>query len=101
MPCKTPSGRSTVGRVIGGRLWVKLISRQAFADYMKFRGETCKSLADKVGCHKSLIGHLRSGHRSTCGPATATAIEKQLNAPPGSLFVARVSHVYQGERQSA
>lgn len=80
---------------------MKLISRQALTDYMKFRGETCKSLADKVGCHKSLIGHLRSGHRSSCSPETAAAIEKQLNAPPGSLFVARVSHVYQDERQPA
>lgn len=76
-----------------GRFWVKLISRQALAQYMQHRGFTVRTLAGKVGCSHSLIGHLRSGKRSTCQPATAIAIEKALDAPVGSLFVPRVSTV--------
>lgn len=72
-----------------GRFWVQLIDRQTLIRYMEYRGESCSTLARKVGCHRSLIGHLRSGHRRTCQPLTARAIEKALNAPPGSLFVER------------
>ena len=79
--------------VIEGRFDVRLISTQAFADYMEFRGLTVRSLAYKVGCSRSVIGHLRAGERNTCKPATAKAIEKALNAPPGSLFVGKVSRV--------
>ena len=78
-----------------GRLWVRLISRQALRDYMKFRSETNRSLAEKCGpgVGRAIIGHLRSGERATCSTATARAIEKALNAPPGSLFVPEVSSV--------
>jgi len=79
--------------IIEGRFDVKLISAQAFADYMEFRGLTVRSLAYRVGCSRSVIGHLRSGERDTCKPTTAKAIEKALNAPPGSLFVGKVSRV--------
>jgi DNA-binding Xre family transcriptional regulator len=76
-----------------GRFWVKLISARVLADYMQHRDETVRSLATKVGCSASTIGHLRSGKRNTCKPAVAKAIEKHLNAPPGSLFVPQVSRV--------
>lgn len=76
-----------------GRFWVKLISARVLADYMTHRDETVRSLADKVRVSRSTIGHLRSGKRHTCEPATAKAIEKALNAPPGSLFVPQVSRV--------
>jgi len=76
-----------------GRFWVRLISARVLADYMTHREETVRSLATKVGCSPSTVGHLRSGKRNTCKPAVAKAIEKQLNAPPGSLFVAQVSRV--------
>ena len=79
--------------IIEGRFDVRLISAQAFADYLEFRGLTVRSLADKVGCSRSVIGHLRSGERDTCKPSSAKAIEKALNAPPGSLFVGKVSRV--------
>lgn len=72
------------------RLWVKLISRDALRQYMEFRGETNESLGRKAGLSKAIVGHLRSGHRSTCNGKTAAAIERALNAPPGSLFVAEV-----------
>jgi len=72
---------------------VKLISRQALRQYMDFRGETNRSLAMKCGpgVGRAIIGHLRSGERQTCSPKTATAIERALNAPPGSLFVPTVA----------
>ena len=73
-----------------GRLEVRLISRQALAQYMSFRGHTVRSLARKVNRSSSLIGHLRSGKRHTCSPEVARAIEKALDAPSGSLFVAKV-----------
>lgn len=76
-----------------GRFDVKLISAHAFAEYMRHRGFTVRSLAARVGCSRSLIGHLRSGERDTCQPATARKIEKALDAPAGSLFVGKVSYV--------
>lgn len=80
-------------RVVEGRFWVKLISAQALAQYMEHRGFTVRSLAERVGCSRSLIGHLRSGKRNTCDPKYARAIEKCLDAPAGSLFVPQVSRV--------
>lgn len=73
-----------------GRLWVRLISRQVLRDYMRFRQETNRSLALKAGVGRSIVGHLRTGERTTCSPRTAVAIERALNAPPGSLFVPEV-----------
>lgn len=78
---------------IEGRFEVRLISSTAFAQYMKHRGFTVRTLADHVGCSHSTIGHLRSGARKTCNPEIAKKIERLLDAPAGSLFVPRVSHV--------
>lgn len=66
---------------------MKLIDRTVLIRYMEFRGVSCKALADRVGCSKATIGHLRSGH--TAGVRSkkwADAIERELNVPPGSLF---------------
>lgn len=84
-----------------GRFWVKLISARVLADYMAHRDETVRSLASKVGCSPSTIGHLRSGKRNTCKPAVAKAVERHLNAPPGSLFVPQVSRVASNEGRAA
>jgi hypothetical protein len=86
-----------------GRFDVRLISAEALAGYMKFRGDmSVRELAQLIGNPKAraTIGHLRSGKRNTCKPETAHAIEKALNAPPGSLFVATVS-IVQRERGRA
>lgn len=72
---------------------MRLISKQAFRDYMEYRGVTNESLAQKANCSESTIAFLRStgkSARDTVGPKTATRIEKALNAPPGSLFAAQV-----------
>lgn len=81
---------------------MELISRQALNDYMRFRGETNRSLASattgfvkKVGAggpiKHGIVGHLRSGRRTTCSTETAKLIELALNAPPGSLFVPKMA----------
>lgn len=72
---------------------MKLISAEALAQYMEHRDLTVRRLAHKAGVSSSLVGHLRSGKRSTCLPGNARAIEKSLGAPAGSLFVAQVSRV--------
>lgn len=73
-----------------GRLWVRLISRQAFRQYMQYRGETNESLGKKARVSKAIVGHLRSGQRSTCRGDTARAIAEALNAPVDALFVAEL-----------
>jgi len=84
------------------RLWVKLISRRVLVDYMSHRQMTVRELAKIAKVSPSTVGHLRSGKRGTCQPATARRIEEALNAPSGSLFVAQVSRLSQetmrGER---
>lgn len=80
---------------------MRLISKQAFRQYMEFRDETNVSLGQKAGVSKAIVGHLRGGQRDTCSPATARKIEKALNAPPGSLFVAGLPHTARGMKQSA
>lgn len=100
------------------RFWVKLISGDALAQYMGFRDHTVRSLAAEVDSEvrkmakkhadvpaeissRSIIGHLRSGKRTTCQWWTARAIEKCLNAPTGSLFVPQVSRVSRPQRTAA
>lgn len=84
-----------------GRFWVKLISAQALAQYMRHRDLSVRALARRVGCSPATIGHLRSGARNTCKSETAKAIERCLDAPAGSLFVLHVSHVSRNTRTAA
>lgn len=87
------------------RFEVRLISHLALAHYMDHRDMSVRTLAVEVSritkkpCSHQTIGHLRSGKRDTCRPATARAIEKALDAPPGSLFVPRVSNVVREVRR--
>jgi hypothetical protein len=85
------------------RMYVRLISPQALAEYMKFRRLTNESLAIKCGSykHRSTISHLRSGTRKTCGPEIARKIADALECPVNALFVAEVPTASQGERRSA
>jgi hypothetical protein len=90
------------------RLDVELISPMALAQYMDHRDLSVRALAEKVDHitrgrtkSRSTIGHLRSGARKTCDPVTAKAIERALDAPPGSLFVARLSTVQREKGRAA
>lgn len=75
------------------RFEVRLVSPDALRQYMKFRGFTMRSLAERVGCHHSLIGFLCTGEVKTCRPEYARKIAKALDCPTESLFVAKVSKV--------
>lgn len=98
--------------VTEGKFWVKLIDKGSLVRYMQFRGHSVRSLAEAVDrqvkktekqaiSSRAAIGHLRSGKRSTVQPWTARAIEICLECPPGSLFVAEVSHVSRPQRTAA
>lgn len=75
------------------RFEVKVVDRRILAHYIKHRGLSYAALAEKVGCSKATIGHLVSGHVTTTRSEWAKSIERQLDAPPGSLFVVSVSRV--------
>lgn len=93
--------------VVEGRLDVRLIDKATLQRYMQFRGQSLRSLGEAVDreVRKSskgkvvpkaswrVIAHLHSGERNTCHPLTAAAIERCLEAPPGSMFVPTVSRV--------
>lgn len=72
------------------RLTVKLTNHEALDQYMRFRELTNARLADKAGVSTATIAHLRRGARKTCAPEVAPKIERALQAPPGSLFLAEM-----------
>lgn len=79
---------------VEGRMWVRLISKDALRSYMQFRGfRSVRELAERVGVSKATIGHLHSGARDSCSPDVARRIEDALSAPPGSLFMPTVTPV--------
>lgn len=83
------------------RLRVTLASHEALDQYMRFREMTNEQLAMKVGVSKATISHLRRPNgRKTCKPELAPKIEKALNAPPGSLFLAEVIADYSGDNRN-
>lgn len=68
---------------------MRLISKEAFIAYLTARQVSVRELSAQTRgqVKPAIIGHLRSGKRTTCSPATAAAIEKALRAPAGSLFI--------------
>lgn len=83
---------------------MRLISKQAFRQYMKHRGMTNEDLAREARCSVSSIAFLRSrgkSARDTVGPDVARRIEDALNAPPGSLFAAQVLAASESVKKSA
>lgn len=83
------------------RLDVKVRDRRMLKKFLELRGESYASLATKVGCSKATIGHLVTGQTTSTRPVWAKAIEEKLDAPQGSLFVAKVSRVSQDTEQAA
>ncbi len=74
---------------------MKVVDRRILEHYIKYRGLSYAQLAERVGCSKATIGHLVSGHVRTTKQQWAKSIERNLDAPPGSLFVPVVSRVSQ------
>lgn len=69
---------------------MKLRSLGALREYMTFHGiASGYELARRAGLKPGVVGHLVSGRRQTCSQATAGAIERALQCPPGFLFVRR------------
>lgn len=74
------------------------VKKRALRDYMTYKRETVRSLAKKVECARSTIGHMRSPSKERgvlCPPELAARIEEELDAPPGSIFEPKVSRVSQ------
>lgn len=83
------------------RLEVRLISPQALRQYMAFRQYTIRSLAKRVGCSHSTIGHLTTGARKNASPRIARGIAEALDCPVESLFAPRRSSVQREVRRTA
>lgn len=83
---------------------MRLISKQAFRQYMAYRDMSNKKLAEAAKCSESTIAFLRStgkSARNSVSPDTARRIEAALNAPPSSLFSAQVIGASQSEKHPA
>lgn len=89
------------------RLTVKLKSRAALLTFMKHHKlATGYALAKKAQTegHNLKPGtatFLVKGHRNTCSPDTAHAIEETLQCPPGFLFERQMSQVCADSRRGA
>lgn len=70
-----------------------IVNSDMLVTHMEFAGYTCRTLAAKVGCSHSTIGHYRTGTRKNCSPERAGKIAKTLNAPVKALFLPTVSRV--------
>lgn len=76
-----------------------IVNAELLSYYMKHRGETCRSLATKVGCSHSLIGHYKTGERRHCPSARAKKIAKVLDMPDKIVFTPEPSRVTRDIRQ--
>lgn len=89
----------------GWRFGVRLnIPGKVLKGYMHHKGHTVRSLATAVErvtkkkCPHASIGHLLVDRRKGISDDKARAIEKILDVPPGSFFVAEVSRVARDAR---
>lgn len=75
------------------RLEVRLRDPQLLRDAMDFSRLTVRGLSEACGSirHRSTIGHLLSGARTSCSPALAARIERVLRVPAHNLFQLNVS----------
>ena len=71
--------------------WMKLRSKEILVAFMDDKGFSTQRLATYSGCSKSMIGHLRSGHKTSCTPALAARISEALDVPLVALFDAKAS----------
>lgn len=87
------------------RVEVRLVpgGQQLMRSLMKIQGLTVLELARRCGSekHRSAIGHLLSGKRSTCSDELANKLQRELLGKAAGdmrLFVPRVSRVTQDSR---
>ena len=74
---------------------VKVRDVEDFRQAMDFNDLNVRELSELCGSlrHRSTIGHLHSGTRTTCSYVLAKRIEKVLRVAPGSLFRPALSTV--------
>jgi transcriptional regulator with XRE-family HTH domain len=65
---------------------MQLSSPEMLAATIRRRGFSLADLARQCGCSKSMVGHLTSGHKTTCTPALAERIAAALGVPLDLLF---------------
>lgn len=68
--------------------YAKIRDAELLRSFMKSRSFSTARLARYAGCHRSFIGHLMTGARTTCSPQLAFRIEEALGVPGGIIFVA-------------
>ena len=75
------------------RVVAKLKDPRLLQDAMRFSRLNIRELSEACGNlrHRSTIGHLHSGQRTTCSTALAGRIEYVLRLPPHALFELRAS----------
>lgn len=66
---------------------MQLSSPEMLRATMARRQITMSRLARYAGCSKSMIGHLASGHKTSCTPSLAARISEALDVPRELLFV--------------
>lgn len=73
--------------------WMKIRSKDILIAFMEDKNFSTQRLATYAGCSKSMVGHLRSGHKTSCTPRLAQRIAEALDVPLVALFDARTSAV--------
>jgi transcriptional regulator with XRE-family HTH domain len=68
---------------------MKLRSTQILVAFMESKNFSVTRLAQYAGCSRSMIGHLRSGEKSSCTPGLAERIAEALDVPLVALFEER------------
>jgi hypothetical protein len=71
--------------------WMKLRSKEILIAYMEDKKFSTGRLAQYAQCSRSMIGHLRTGHKTSCTPELAERISEALAVPRVALFVDHVS----------
>lgn len=65
---------------------MQVSSPEMLAATIRRRGLSLADLARQCGCSKSMVGHLTTGHKTTCTPDLAGRIADALDAPLELLF---------------
>lgn len=73
--------------------WMKLRSAEILVAFMRQKDFSLSRMARYAGCSKSFIGHLASGHKTSCTPGLAARIAESLDVPLEALFEPRASAV--------
>lgn len=65
---------------------MQLSSPEMLTATIRRRGFSLADLARQCGCSKSMVGHLTTGHKTTCTPDLAERIAAALDVPLELLF---------------